>query len=313
MPEWLVERGIGETRRALVEAGEILEARIRIDGAVAAGTILRAVLQKAGTPAIAGAEGQEYLLPKGAPGATEGATIAIEVTREAIPGSEPWKRPMARLATTPVSQPEENGEVLSFPDPSDRLGRCGWADLIDEARSGIVRFAGGELRVSVAPAMTLIDVDGTLPPARLAVAGAGAAAVAIRRHGIGGSIGVDLPTAGGKAQRQAAAQAIDDVLPPPFERTAVNGFGFVQVVRPRTHASLFELAADRAAFEARALLREAALAGPGAKRLVAQPAVLAVLEARPQWLDELARQVGGPVTLRADPSVPIHGAYAESP
>ena len=42
---------------------------------------------------------------------------------------------------------------------------------------------------------------------------------------------------------------VDAILPQPFERTAVNGFGFLQIVRPRRHASLFELAADRAAFE----------------------------------------------------------------
>ena len=32
MPEWLIERGIGETRAALVEDGEIIEARVRRDG-----------------------------------------------------------------------------------------------------------------------------------------------------------------------------------------------------------------------------------------------------------------------------------------
>ena len=40
--------------------------------------------------------GIEYLLPRGAPESREGATLAIEVTREAIPGAEPWKRPLAQ-------------------------------------------------------------------------------------------------------------------------------------------------------------------------------------------------------------------------
>ena len=93
--------------------------------------------------------------------------------------------------------------------------------------------------------------------------GAAEAAKAIRRLDIGGSIGIDLPTAGSKASRQAAAAAIDDHLPQPFERTAVNGFGFVQIVRPRLRASLLELAQDRAPFEARALLRRAAFEPPG--------------------------------------------------
>src|SRR6187397_3187227 len=106
--------------------------------------------------------------------------------------------------------------------------------------------------------MILIDVDGNLPAAELAVAGARAAAAAIRRHGIGGSIGIDLPTVDSKATRLAAAKAIDALLPKPFERTAVNGFGFLQIVRPRTHASQLEMAADRAIFETAAVLRRAA-------------------------------------------------------
>ena len=38
LPEWLIERGIGETRAALVEDGEIVEARIVLDGIMPAGT-----------------------------------------------------------------------------------------------------------------------------------------------------------------------------------------------------------------------------------------------------------------------------------
>jgi hypothetical protein len=36
-----------------------------------------------------------------------------------------------------------------------------------------------------------------------------------------------------------------------------------------------------------------------------------VLESRPDWLDALARQIGGSVGLRADPSLPMSGGYAE--
>ena len=164
--------------------------------------------------------------------------------------------------------------------------------------------------MSLTPAMTLFDVDGALPPAALAVAGAEAAGRAVRRFGIGGSIGIDLPTVHGKEQRQAIGAAVDSVLTNPFERTAVNGFGFLQVVRPRRYASLFELAADRAAFEARALLRQAARE-TGAIRLAVHPAVQAELEAHPPWLASLAQQVGGVVTLRAEPKLSISGGHAE--
>lgn len=318
MPEWWIERGIGETRTALVEDGEIVEARIDLDGVTPAGSVITAQLVSTGRNgrnAIARDEtGTEYLLPRGAPGTTEGAPINIELTRSAIPGKEQWKRPLARVTNAdPSEAPPLRGRELIFPAPSDQLAEAGWNDLIDQARSGLVPFAGGELLISPTAAMTLIDVDGWLDPDDLAARGAAEAAKAIRRLDIGGSTGIDLPTTSGRFARQAAAEAIDEALPPPFERTAVNGFGFIQIIRPRTRASLVELAQDSAAFEARALLRRTAVERPGPKRLVAHPAVAAVLKSKPDWLDALARQTGGAISLRVNSALPISGAYAEKP
>lgn len=311
MPEWLIERGIGETRFALVDDGRIVEARILREGTTQAGTVLKAQLAAVGRFAIAWAENQEYLLPRGAPGVTEGATLTIEVTREALGGTESWKRPLARVTDAESgAAPALDGREIAFPAPADELERMGWSDLLDEARSAIIAFPGGELRVALTPAMTLIDVDGALAIEALALAGAKAAAATIRRHGVGGSIGIDLPTCRGKAARQAVAEAVDAILPQPYERTAVNGFGFLQIVRPRRHASLFELAADRAAFEARALLRRAARE-TGAIRLAAHPAVIAGLKDHPDWTERLATQVGGGVDLRAEPSLAMAAGYAE--
>jgi ribonuclease G len=320
LTDWIVERGIGETRAALVENGDIVEARIEVDGAVPAGSIVGARLTGIGTGAgnaiALDDRGIEYLLPRGAPGVTEGAAVTLEITREAIPGAETWKRPLARISDmTPhrILSPAEQlgGREMTLPSAEDPLGVAGWNELIEQARTGTIQFAGGELRICPTPAMTLIDVDGYLAPDELATVGAGEAAKAIRRLGIGGSIGVDLPTSGSKAARQSAAAAIDAHLPRPFERTAVNGFGFVQIVRPRTRASLVELAQDRAGFEARALLRRAVFEPPGPKRIVAHPALIAELEAHPTWLEALARQLGGAVSLRADAALPMSGGYAE--
>jgi len=309
LPEWLIERGIGETRAAFIEDDEITEARIELDGLVRAGSVIAARLTQAAKPTIAIAGASEFLLPRGAPSVSEGGALNIEITREAIPGAEPWKRPLARATDESVGDAPPLGARAAG---RDELGAAGWDDLIEQARSGTVQFAGGELRISPTPAMTLIDVDGYLPPDELAVLGAAEAARAIRRLDIGGSIGIDLPTAGSKAARQAAAAAIDEHLPQPFERTAVNGFGFVQIVRPRARPSLVELAQDHASFEARALLRRASFDTPGAKCLVAHPAVIAALDTKADWLDALARQVGGAVSLRAVASLPMSGGYAEN-
>lgn len=319
-PEWLIERGIGETRAALVENGEIVEARVELDGIVPAGSVIEARLADTGTNgrnAVAiGARGAEYLLPGGVSGVSLGATLAVEVTRSIIPGAEPWKRPLARTTDKPAgtSSPLSarlGGRELVLPNARDELSQNGWDDLLDQARTGVVVFAGGELRISPTPAITLIDVDGYLPANELAVLGAAEAGRAIRRLDIGGSIGIDLPTTSSKAERQAAARALDAVLPQPFERTAVNSFGFIQIVRSRSRASLIELVQTRAEFEARALLRRVAFEQIGARTLVAHPAVVGVLEGRADWLSMLARQIGGAVSLRPDAAMPMSAGYAE--
>jgi hypothetical protein len=51
---------------------------------------------------------------------------------------------------------------------------------------------------------------------------------------------------------------------------------------------------------------------PGPKRVAAHPAVIAVIQNKPDWIGALAGQVGGAVELRADGSIPMSGGYAES-
>lgn len=313
---WIVEEGIGETRAVRIADGRIVEALVELEDVVPAATRLSARLVRAGDQnrnAVARDDGgQEYLLPVAPAGVSEGGGLIIEVLRAAFPGSEPWKRPLARatsygaLEAAPLAE-RLGGRLLHFPAPHDALEEAGWSDLLDESRSGTIAFAGGSLRISPTAAMTLIDVDGSLPPDELALRGATAAARAIRRLAIGGSIGIDLPSVKGKAARLAQDAAIDAELPRPFERTGVNGFGFVQVVRARRGPSLIELAQDRAGFEARALLRQAARS-VGAIELAAHPAVLAAIG--PDWLDRLARQVGGTVGLRPDPALAMASGHA---
>jgi hypothetical protein len=305
LPEWLIERGIGDDRAALVDNGEILEARVRREGVIPAGTILEAKLVAIAPRVTVEAGGETFLLPRGVSGVSEGRTLLIEVTREAIGGAERWKRGLARLTSeAPRAAP---------PLADGREGAIeGWDDLLEEARAGIVTFNGGELRIEPTAAMTMIDVDGWLAPPQLAQAAAWAATRAISRLDIGGSIGIDFPTLGDKQARREVDQVLDQYLPKPSERTAINGFGFVQVVRPRPRASLIELAHDRPPFEARALLRRAAAERPGAMRLVAHPAVIAVLELHRDWRDQLARKVGGAISLRADAALPMSGGYAEN-
>jgi Ribonuclease G/E len=177
----------------------------------------------------------------------------------------------------------------------DLLEEAGWSEVLEEAVSGEIAFPGGRLRLSPTPAMTLFDVDGSGALEPLAVAAAHAVARAIERHGIAGSIGIDFPTLANKAARQAVAEAIDAALPQPFERTTVNGFGFLQIVRRRTRPSLPELLrADPVGAEARAELRriERLPPPPPATHMVRRR-IANRLAQRPEWTAELARRIGG--------------------
>ena len=305
MAEWLYEAGIGEARAALVEDGGIVEARIELEG-LRAGTVAEARLRGERRVALEG--GGEALLDAVPRGVSEGARLRVRIVREAVP--EPGRVKLAKAVATdeaPVAGPDliarltESGVPVRHcrPHQPDLLEAAGWSEVLDEAMTGEIAFAGGALRMSVTPAMTLFDVDGSGSLEPLARAGAGAVARAIVRHGIGGSIGVDFPTLSGKAARLAVAEALDAALPGPFERTAVNGFGFLQIVRPRVRASLPEqLRGDPAGAEARAELRRIErLSPPLPATHIVSRRVHRLLSARPEWTDELARRVGGKIAL----------------
>jgi ribonuclease G len=309
LAEWLYEEGIGESRAILVEDGQIVAAAIELPG-LRAGAIVEAKLASAAGLAILDDGIEASVSPL--PGVTEGARFRAEVVREAIPEPGRPKPPKLRPTDLPLRDGPDLCERIGRPGPShgtDRFEAAGWSELLEEAVSGEIAFEGGALRMSLTPAMTLFDVDGSLPPAALAEAGAAAAARAIRRFGLAGSIGIDLPTLP-KDQRQAAARAVDALLPQPFERTAVNGFGFLQIVRRRERPSLPELLqADPVGAAARALLRRAERL-TGAVTLHAAPALIRRLG--DDWLATLARRVGGTVSLREEAGLAISAGHAEN-
>ncbi len=315
---WLYEEGIGENRAIRIAAGEILEAAIELPG-LRAGTIvegrLTAILMRARRGIVTLSDGTETLIEPLPARLTEGAALHVEVMREPVSETGRDKLPKVRASdAAPQSGPSLRSRIGS-PQPllatgTDLFEEAGWSELVEQAVTGIIPFTGGALRMSLTPAMTLFDVDGALPPAALAEAGAAASARAIRRLGITGSIGIDLPTLPDRADRQRAATAVDPLLPQPFERTAVNGFGFLQIVRRRERPSIPELVlADPVGVAARQLLRRAERAGGGNLILAAAPAVIARLEREPAWLALLSTKVGGTVGLSAEPGLTIWSGY----
>ena len=305
MAEWLYEAGIGENRAALISRGEIWKARIELDGA---GPRVDAVLDarlidKAAKLIALDGGGEAFCdhLPKTI---TQGAKLRVKIVREAIPEPGRAKLPKAVPSDEPLSDGPTLFERISGSGlpvrrlrahEPDAFEEAGWSEVLEEALTGEIAFPGGALRLSPTPAMALFDVDGPGPIETLAVAAAHAVARAIERHGIAGSIGIDFPTLAGKAARQAVAEAIDAALPQPFERTAVNGFGFLQIVRRRLRPSLPELLrADVTGAATRAELRrvERLPPPPPASHMVTRN-IARRLAQQPGWTAELARRIGG--------------------
>ena len=250
------------------------------------------------------------------PHCDEGGLLRVEVTRAGL--HEAGRPRLAKLRQIAGDadvagevQPGQNlaarlagrGRMVTLSGlGEDCLEAAGWSETVEAARSGHVGFVGGLLTISPTPAMTVIDIDGPGDPETLAQAAAPAVAAAIALFDLQGSIGVDFPTLAGKATRTRIGELLDAQLPTPFERTAVNGWGFVQIVRPR-HRTNFVEAVRAPGFAALELLRRAARSGAGNRTLAAHPAVIVWLERRPTLIATLARTLGGDIVLHADPAL----------
>ena len=317
MAEWLYEAGIGEARAALVENGEIIEARIeRESQGPRVGAIVAARLVEPGK-LVLDAPGEPPATVTGlARSVALGARLTVEITRMALRERGRDKPARARLAEGGLALdegPDLRARIIASGLPvidlhasgPDRLEAAGWSELIDHVRTGRWPFAGGELWVDATPAMLLIDIDGEGDALALAKAGARAAVHVIRCCDVGGSIGIDFPSLPGRAERLAVDALVDDHLPQPFERTGTNGFGFMQIIRRRDRPSLIEqIRFDPVATDAALLLRQAERSvGTGPLTLTARPVVAEHIAAHPQWTHMLQTRTGRPVEIAADAAV----------
>ncbi|MCK9544208.1 MAG: ribonuclease E/G [Novosphingobium sp.] len=325
MPEWLVEEGIGEYRAILVENAknekEVLAAKIWWPGPLAPGQvedatlIARAAGSRRGT--LRFASGAEALVDGLPPDASEGRQVRAVVTRAAITETGRHKLAQARLTAVDPCPAPMLAAALHQTGMSATVVRrfpCNeWDELIGEAVEGRVDFAGGSLSISPTPAMTLIDVDGTLSGRSLALAAVPAVAAAIRRFDLAGSIGVDFPTLSEKADRRAVDTALAEALADwPHERTAMNGFGFVQIVARLERPSLVQrIASDPAGAAARLLLRRAErVEGPGVLLLTCPRAVHEAM--RTDWIEELTRRTGRAIRWQANDALAPWGSFAQT-
>ena len=323
---WLYESGIGENRAILFRHGELIQVRIeRESQGVRAGAIVQGkfreqwVAGRSGIVVLNG--GQECLLQPLPQGLTEGALVRVEIVREALNErggrSKRAKGKPAQDGTEENPGPsllellEATGENVRqlHAHEEDILAEMGWHDVMEEAATGRAEFEGGSLLISNTPAMTVVDVDGPLPPVELAKRAAKAIALALVQLDITGNVGVDFPTLEAKPDRAAVAGIFDDHMAADCERTAINGFGFMQIISRKLRPSVLEIVqADRVLSAAIALLRQAERnRGSQALQLQVHPGVAAKLHHRPRWLEQLSKRTGRPVAVESDGKISITG------
>ncbi|TNE51112.1 MAG: ribonuclease [Sphingomonadales bacterium] len=316
MAEWLIEEGIGESRALLVDKGEAKAAKLYWPGEIYAGLETRGQLTakpagaKRGTVQLE--HGTEALIDHLPMDITEGKTIGVRISRAPLHERGRFKRAIGRyvapgeLSKAPANPFPEGKVVRRFPDGL-------WEEVWSTASSGVIEFHSGQILACATPAMTLIDIDGADNPGRTASAAVTAVAQAIHWFDLGGSIGIDFPTIQSKADRKHVDSLIDTALADwPHERTAMNGFGFVQIVARLAGPSLLHrFATSRTGMCARMALRRAEIAeGTGRILLLTvHPALKAKL--KPDWLDELSRGTGREVRIETDPGLALEAAQAQ--
>ena len=336
MAEWILAEDIGQCRAALVDQGRIVMTRLaRASDGVGPGAVVAGRLIDAKAGIMRTDRGEELVLHGlPTPRPNEGAMVHAAITRMAIAERGLVKRAVGQWlsegeASERAAHPGNGmlpARLAGGPWPlrldADALATAGWDELVEEARRGVVPFAGGVLRIDLTAAMTVIDVDGPMGDPLLAARGAAAAAMAIMRFDIGGPIVIDLPAVADKAARKAVDAAYDASfgalaelagMDARVERTATNGYGLLQIIRPRREPSLIERVrlapVESAALD---LLRHAALArGAGTLTLRAHPRVIDWIEGHRTLLDQLGRKTGRMIAVARDPALAIDAHHAQ--
>lgn len=337
---WAVERGIGENRIALIAGEQILAAYRQCDdgtwplGAVISGQIT-AKMGAGHRFTFIGDDGSEAILTSCPKNISIGSKATGRVTREQcienIAGQSRIKPAILRYegdetAPTAKSAPplyQALAEAKAFlPEKitiaddvlhhdvrtAQNLDNFGWDEVMEEAQSGIVSFADGQLLAVHTPAMTVIDIDGLGAPDMLAIRAAPVVARAIMRLGLSGNMVVDFPGMTRKADRIKVAESFDDALLFPAERTGVNGFGLMQIISRKCRMSLVEQAQYRPDYwQLCTIMRRAEKeSGHGDLALNLGRKCHQLLASKPQWLEQLQQRCGQNIAVHL---VADKGAY----
>ncbi len=313
----------GEHRAALVEDGQIVEIHIQRDGPFAVGEVGTARIDsktKAGAY-LTTDDGREMLVRRGvAP--PEGSKAIYHITRAAIAEPGLIKLAEARLIDelpSPMPTAESLWEVRLQATGAEMRRDGDISDSFELALSGASQAGGATISFQRTKAGLIFDVDGTGDPVAINIAAAKEIARLLRLYQVGAMVMIDFIAVESKQDRQAIADAFRDasgVDPRPFESTAVNGFGMMQVVRARPRPSVFDMlfgtriASLSDETQALWLLRDASKSIGFGIRTITAPVAVATLLSAPEWQHKrqiCERMTGAGLAIVADAAMSGYG------
>jgi ribonuclease G len=312
----------GETRAVLFESGVAVELHIWREGHAALGSVIDGkVISKTGARAFLQVASGEEVMITPPPPEPEGASVRVEIIRARV--CEPGE---VKLATSRLSEAglndigvdqwramlSERGDTIITASPD-------FDDHFDIATSGRSDVEGATIWFERTKAGLVFDVDGSGDAFAINCAAAAEIARLLRLFQIGGATMIDFIGMENKAARLAVAAVFDEASaadPHGFERTSVNGYGLMQVIRAKRGPSILDtlFGTRRVSLSDETLilrlLRAASRSqGAGGRRCVTTPALAAQL-GLPMWqplIAKAARQAGAPIEIVADAAARGYG------
>jgi hypothetical protein len=193
------------------------------------------------------------------------------------------------------------------------------ADGFDIALSGQSKCGDVTISFQRTKAGLVFDVDGIGNAFDINQVAAAEIARVLRLYQVGAMVMIDFVSMEAKAQRTQIAEIFDAAARSdarPFERTAINGYGMMQVVRARPRPSVLDhlfgtrIAALSDQTQAYWLLRAVAQSsGFGARTVTARPGVAALLESQKWagWRAQAMRAAGADMLVVADEKAAGYG------
>jgi len=312
----------GERRAAVVENGNIVEIHIQRDALWALGECgIGRIDRKTPSGAYVVADDGSTLLLRSKINQPDGARVFFEVTREAI--AEPGRiKPPEILLRDSAHDPLIGKDAL-WDARVASLGQsavsASIADGFDVAIAGQSQLGDVSLSFQRTKAGLVFDIDGIGDAFAINLVAATEVARLLRLFQVGAMVLIDFVSMESKAQRTQIAEDFDAASladPRPFERTAINGYGMMQVVRARPRPSILDqlfgtrIAALSDETQAYWLLRAVDQSkGFGTRTVTAQPEVATLLQSErwAAWRAAAVRLAGADMQVVADEKAAGYG------